>query len=185
MVGLSFYGFFWNFLVIGKNNIKTLATDFSPLFLLQCYSQVAKIVTKNFRLFCLLQKFLPLYEKKNSCDHRRTQVTRKNIVRHKKRCRGETLYCPKSPNFFIKSIDDLNYHFVKKHSVPSPSITHKCKLCRAEFPGFYALRQHKNSQHGTQIRFAASNFDVEDLVEDVDVQGLREELESCKYFLTF
>ena len=32
--------------------------------------------------------------------------------------------------------------------------------------------------------FGASNIDVEDIVGDVDDQSLREELESCKHFLT-
>ena len=58
MVGLPFYGIFWNFLVIGEYNIKTLATKFSPSLLLHCYNQVAKIVTLNFKLFCSLQKCL-------------------------------------------------------------------------------------------------------------------------------
>ena len=57
-------------------------------------------------------------------------------------------------------------------------------MCHAEFPGFYALRQHKNTQHGTQIGFGASSINVEDIVGDVDDQSLREELESCKHFLT-
>ena len=54
----------------------------------------------------------------------------------------------------------------------------------SEFPGFYDLRQHKNTQHGTQIGFGASNFAVEGIVRDVDDQSLREEMESCKHFLT-
>ena len=53
----------------------------------------------------------------------------------------------------------------------------------AEFPGFYALRQHKNTQHGTQLGFGANNIDAEDIVGDVEYQSLREELESCKHFL--
>ena len=32
--------------------------------------------------------------------------------------------------------------------------------------------------------FGVSNFDVEDIVGDVDIQSLREELESCIHFLT-
>ena len=72
----------------------------------------------------------------------------------------------------------------REHSVSRPSITFKCKLCYAEFPGFHALRQHKNTQHGTQIGFGANNIDVEDIAGDVDNQSLREELESCKHFLT-
>ena len=88
------------------------------------------------------------------------------------------------PNFSYKSRDDLIYHNAKKHSVPRPSITYKCKLCYAEFSGFYALRQHKNTQHGTQVGFGANNIDVEGIVGEVDNQSSREELESCKHFLT-
>ena len=69
--------------------------------------------------------------------------------------------------------DDLNYHVAKKHSAPRPSITYKCKLCHVEFPGFYALRQHKNAQHGTQIGFGASNIHVEDIVGGVDDQSFQ------------
>ena len=93
------------------------------------------------------------------------------------------MYCPKCPNFFTKSRDDLNYHIAKQHSATGPSKTYKYKLCHAEFPGFYALRQHKNRQHGKQIGFGASNIDVEDIVGDVDDQSLREELQSCRHFL--
>ena len=90
--------------------------------------------------------------------------------------------CSKCPIFSTKSRDDLNYHIAKQHSAAAPSKTYKCKLCHAEFPGFYALRQHKNTQHGTQIGFGASNIDVEDIVGGVDDQSLREELQSCRHF---
>ena len=40
------------------------------------------------------------------------------------------------------------------------------------------------AQHGTQIGFGASNINVEELVGDVDDQSLREELETCKHFLS-
>ena len=113
-----------------------------------------------------------------------TSVTKKHLSRHMSSCSGGTWFCPKWPKFPAKSRDDLNYHFAKKHSVPRPSITYNCKLCHAEFRGFYALRQHKNTQHGTQIGFAASKSDVEDKVWEGDDQSLREELESCKQFLT-
>ena len=93
------------------------------------------------------------------------------------------MYCTQCPNFFTKSRDDLNYHIAKQHSAAAPSKKDKCKLCYAEFPGFYALRQHKNTQHGTQIGFGASNIDVEDILGDVDDQSLREELQSCRHFL--
>ena len=56
-------------------------------------------------------------------------------------------------------------------------------MCYAEFPGFYALRQQKKTQHGTQIGFGARNSDVQDIVGDVEDQSLREELQSCRHFL--
>ena len=117
------------------------------------------------------------------CENCGSSVTKKHLSRHKSRFSGRALYCPKCPNFSTKSRDDLFYHFAKQHILAGPSLTYKCKLCHAEFPGFYALRQHKNNQHGTQIGFGASNIDVEDIVEDVDDQNLREELQSCRHFL--
>ena len=120
---------------------------------------------------------------KVTCENCGTPVTKQKISRHKSRCSGGTLYCPKCPNFSTKSRDDLNHQNAKQHSAAGPSKTYKKKLCYAEFPGFYALRQHKSIQHGTQIGFGASNIDVEDTVGDVDNQNLREELQSCRHFL--
>ena len=120
---------------------------------------------------------------KHSCENCGTSITKKNLSRHKSRCSDGTLFCTQCPNFSTKSRDDLFYHFAKQHSIAGPSKTYKGKLCYAEFPGFYALRQHKNTQHGTQIGFGVSNIDVEDIVEDVDDQNLREELQLCKHIL--
>ena len=122
-------------------------------------------------------------KEKVACEHCGTQVTRNNIVRHKKRCSAGTSYCSQCPNFSTLSQDDLNYHIAKQRNVARPSKKYKCKLCHAEFPGFYALRQRKNTQHGTQFGFGASNIDVEDIVGYVDDQSLREELQSCRHFL--
>ena len=107
----------------------------------------------------------------------------KTFASHKEKFNRNPLLYP-MPQLFNIVPDDLNYHVAKKHCVPRPSITYKCKLCHAEFPDFYALRQHENSRHGTQVGFGARNIDVEDIVGDVDDQSLREELESCKHFLT-
>ena len=120
---------------------------------------------------------------KVTCENCGVQITKLNLARHKKSCSAGTLYCTQCPNFFTKSRDDLNYHIAKQHSAAGPSKTYKCNLCHAEFPGFYALRQHKNTQHGTQIGLGASNIDVEDILGDADDQSLREELQSCKHFL--
>ena len=120
---------------------------------------------------------------KVTCENCGTPVTNYHLSRHKKRCSAGTLYCTQCPNFSTLSQDDLNYHFAKQHSAARPSNTYKCKLCQPEFPSFHALRQHKNTQHGTQIGFGASNIDVEEIVGDVDDQSMREELQSCKHLL--
>ena len=71
----------------------------------------------------------------------------------------------------------------KKHSAPKLDVTFKCKLCYQEFPGFYALRQHRNAQHGMQIGSSTRDVDVEHIVGDVEDSRLREELRSCQHFL--
>ena len=69
------------------------------------------------------------------------------------------------------------------HSAPKPDVTFKCKLCFQAFPGFYALRQHRNTQHGMQIGSGTRDADVEHIVGDVEDHSLREELRSCQHFL--
>ena len=123
------------------------------------------------------------YEK-ITCENCGTQTTKLNLARHKKRCSAGTLHCSQCPNFSTKLQNIPNYHIAKKHRDPKLDITFKCTLCYAEFPSFYALRQHRNSQHEPQMGFGTSNIDVEDTVGDVDDHSLREELESCKHFMT-
>ena len=120
---------------------------------------------------------------KVTCENCGVQLTKLSLARHNQRCSAGTLYCTQCPSFSTKSRVDFYYQFAKQHSAAAPSITYKCKLCHGEFPGFHALRQHKNTQHGTQIGSGASNIDVEDIVGDVDDQSLREELQSCSHFL--
>ena len=115
---------------------------------------------------------------KVTCENCGTQTTKRNLARLKKGCSAGTLHCSQCPNFSTKVQNDLNYHFAKKHSAPKPDIIFNCKLCYAGFSGIYALRQHRNTQHGPQMEFGASNIDVEDLVGDVEDLILREELES-------
>ena len=96
------------------------------------------------------------------------------------RCSGGTLYCGNCPKFSTESKDDLNYHIAKKQATPRVEITHSCKICLRDFSGFYALRQHKTSEHGIQMNLA--EFDVNNLLE-VDDANLKEELRACQHFL--
>ena len=123
-------------------------------------------------------------KEKNTCENCGTQTRRNNIVRHKKRCSVRTLYYTQCPNFSTKSQNDLNYHIAKKHSGPKHDVAFKCELCYQVFPGFYALRQHRNTQRGTQIGSGTIDVDVEHIVGDVEDHSFREELRSCQHFLT-
>ena len=120
---------------------------------------------------------------KITCENCGTQTTRNNIVRHKKSCSAGTPFCTHCPSFSTKSQSDLNCHYAKKHSGPKLDVTFKCKICSQEFPGFYALRQHRNTQHGMQIGSRTRDVDVEHKVEDVEDHRLREELCSFQHFL--
>ena len=122
------------------------------------------------------------YEKV-TCENCDAQTTKLNLARHKRSCSAGTLFCNQCPNFSTKSQNDQKYHNAKKHSAPKPDITFKCKLCYQEFPGFYALGQHRNTQHGMQIGSGTRNVDVEPIVGDVEDHSLREELRSCQHFL--
>ena len=122
------------------------------------------------------------YEKVK-CENFGTQITKFNLARHKKSCSAGTLDCTRCPNFFTKSHKDLHYHIAKKHCAPKPDVIFKCKFCYQEFPGFYALRQHRNTQHGMQIGSGTRDVDVEHIAGDVEDHSSREELRFCQHFL--
>ena len=117
---------------------------------------------------------------KVTCGNCRTSVTKQKLSRHKSRCSRGTLYCTNCPKFSTKSRDDLNSHIAKKHATLRVKTTDKCKTCFKEFSGFYALRQHKTSEHGIQMKTA--EFDVNNFLE-VDAADLKEQLQACKHFL--
>ena len=117
---------------------------------------------------------------KAACGNCGFSVTKKHLSRQKSSCTGGTLYCANFPNFSTNSRDDLNYHIAKKHATPRAKNTHKCKNCFKQFSGFYALRQHKRSEHGTQMKSA--EFDVNNVLED-DNADLKEELQACQHLL--
>ena len=182
MVALSFYGIFRIWEKLCKNTclkffaIIPFALLPSSRFNLHVY----------FRLLCqttIIEMPSLIQKEKVTCENCGTQTTRSNIVRHKKRCSVGTLYCTQCPNFSTKSQNDLNYRFAKKHSAPKFDVTSKCKLCYQEFPGLYALRQHRNTQHGIQIGSGTRDMIVEHIVGDVEDHRLREELRSCQHFL--
>ena len=138
------------------------------------------------RLFCqtsIIKMPSLIQNEKITCQNCGTQTTGNNIVRHKKRCSAGTLFCTQCPKFSTESQDDLNYHIAKKHSGPKTDVTFKCKLCYQEFPGYYALRQHGNTQHAMQIGSGTRDVDVELIVGDVEDHRLREQLRFCQHLL--
>ena len=182
MVALSFYGIFRIWEKIFKNTCYKFFTIIS--FALLPSSRFN--LHNYFRIFCqsaIIEMPSLIRKEKITCEKCDTQTTTNNIVRHKKNCSAGTLYCTHCPKFSTKSQNDLNYHIAKKHGAPEPDVTFKCKLCFQEFPGFYALRQHRNTQHGMQIGSRTRDVDVEHIVRDVEDHRLREELRSCQHFL--
>ena len=69
----------------------------------------------------------------------------------------------------------------KKHSAPKLDVTLNFKTCYQEFPGFHAVCQHKNTQHGFPIKTA--KFELYSLLKQVDDATLKEDLRSCQLFL--
>ena len=66
MVGISFYGRYFllcSFFKQGNLDYRIVYTVIA-IITLHCYNQLAKIVAKSFKLFYLLQKCLPSYERK-------------------------------------------------------------------------------------------------------------------------
>ena len=182
MVALSFYGNFRRWEKICKNTCyKFFAIISCALLPSSCFN-----LRVFFRLFCQTPAVeMPSLNRneKVTCEKCGTQTRRLNLTRHKKRCSVGTLYCTQCPNFSTKSQNDSTYIIAKKHSAPKLDVTFKCKLCYQDFPGFYALRQHRNTQHGMQIGSRARDVDVEHIVGDVEDHRLREELRSCQHFL--
>ena len=118
---------------------------------------------------------------KFTCENCGTTITGFRLARHKKRCSVRSVYCSERPSFSSKSQSDLNYHIAKNHSAPKPAFMFKCKLFYQKFPGFYALRQHKNTQESFSIKTAIVHPDV--LINEVYDTNLKEELRSCQHFL--
>ena len=148
---LFFYGIFPTWEQICKNTCWKFFANF--LFALLPSRRFSFHI--YFRLFCQTTNIgMPSFirKEKTKFENCGTQTTRNNTIRHKKRCSAGILFCTQCPNFSTKSQRDLNYHIAKKNSAPKPDITFKCKLCYQEFPGFYVLRQHRNTQHGMQNR---------------------------------
>ena len=81
-----------------------------------------------------------------TCENCRAQITKRNIVRHRTSGQVGTRCCTQCLNLSNTSQETINRYIAKKHRVPKPDVIIKCKLCYQEFPGFYALRQHKKTQ---------------------------------------
>ena len=102
-----------------------------------------------------------------------------NLAHHKKSCSAGTLFCTQYPQFSTKSRIDQNYQIAMKHSAQKLMLP-SSENCYQEFPGFYALRQHKNTHHGFPAKTA--KIDPDDIVNEVDDTNLEEDLRSYQYF---
>ena len=83
-----------------------------------------------------------------TCENCEIQITKPNLVRHKKSCSAGTLYFNQSLNFFRISRAEKNYHVTKKHSKATAIIVHECKICDNGLHSLYLLREHKRKELG-------------------------------------
>ena len=182
MVAVSFNGNFRRWEKICKNTWYKFFAIISFAFL-----QPSRFnLHVYFRLLCqtpIIQLPSLNRNEKVTCENCGTQTAKLDLARHKKRCSVGTLYCTQCPNFSTESQNNLIYHIAKKHSAPEPDVTFNCKLCYQEFPGFYALRQHRSTLHGMHIGSGTRDVNSEHIVGDVEHHSLREELRSCQQFL--
>ena len=120
------------------------------------------------RSFCQTSIFETpsLIRKQITCEKFGYQTTRNNILRHRKRSSAGSLFCTPFASFFTTAQDELSYHIAKKHSAPKPVATFKWKLYIQELPGFYDLRQHRNSQHVLPIKTA--DADPHGFINEID-----------------
>ena len=153
---------------------------------MHCYSQVASIFTliSDYSVEPLLLKCQRKSEKKKL--HAKIVVPKlQETILYGTRRVVLLVHCivanvpisPQNPKMISITI------LLRNTAPGKPDVTFKCKLCYQEFPGFYALRQHRNTQHGMQIGSRSRDVDVEHIVGDVEDQSLREELRSCQNFL--
>ena len=182
MVALSFYGIcrIWEIFFI-NTHFKFFAIISFALLLSNCFN-----LHVYFRLFrqTIISEIPSLIRKeKITRENCGTLITRNNNVRHKKSCSAGTMYCIQCHIFSTKSQSDLNYHIAKKHSASRPDVIFEVKRCNQEFPGFYALRQHRNTQHRMQIGSRTRNVDGDNIVGDVEGHSLRVELRFCQHSL--
>ena len=181
IVALSFYGFFriWG-KIIWKHLLQFFAIISFALLPSSCFN-----LHVYFRLFCqttFVEMPSLIRKEKNTFENCSTQTTKLNLARHIKRCSAGTLYCDPMSQFLqkITKWSELPYWWEAQR--PKPDVIFKCKLCYQEVPGFNALRQHRNTQHGMPFGSGTKDVDVEHIVGNVEDRMLREELRSCQHF---
>ena len=75
----------------------------------------------------------------------------------------------------------MTSHIAEKHNVPKPVVKFSGKVCNEDFPRFYSLSQHENTEHDFPIKTA--KVDPNDTFHEVDDMKPKEGLRSCQHFL--
>ena len=121
---------------------------------------------------------------KVTCGNWGIPETQQHLSQHEFNCSGGTLYCPKCPNSFAKSRDNLKSHIAKKHIAVGRKINHTCKKCSNEFPKPNSLRHHKNCYHTAENTLSGEMADMPKSLADAgDDKSLEEEIQSYTHFL--
>ena len=117
---------------------------------------------------------------KVTCETCGTQTTKLNLARHTRVVLLVHCFVPSVP---ISPPNPKNIWLTILLRSTKFDVTFQSKLSHQEFPGSYALRQHRNTQHGMQIGSGTRDVDVGHIVGDLEDYSLGEGLRSCQHSL--
>ena len=140
----------------------------------------------NFRLICLtfITELTSLNRIENvTCENCGTEITKRNLARHKKNSSAIRLYCTQCPNFSTKSRAKMNYQISKKQYIATAKVVHRCKICDKSFHSFHLLRELKPKKRGAHRSSGAVKVNNAHVMGDIDDKSLKDFLETCKHFL--
>ena len=118
----------------------------------------------------------------NTYDNFGTQTTRVNFARHKKIVQLQDFSVL---NFRISQhVRKLIWNFtLKKHSLCQPKSVYKWQFCPQVFAGFHSVRLHRQNVHNAQGVLESKEVDVTKVEGPINDESLKEELQTCKFFL--
>ena len=155
---------------------KHLLHCFWPFFPLRCYNKVTskfEFTSEQFFELKLLKWLISIATKKNFCENRRTQITKRNILRLTNKASARSFTCPSGTNSSTKMRAEESYHRDEKPSAATARAAHKCKFYDEDFHSFLILHELKREELRPQRISRTPNVGVTRVVRSVDDNSLK------------